>query len=187
MADSKRDILVRRAVKVLNREGYRAAGIDKLVEQTGVSKMTVYKHFRSKDDLIVAALKLQDEEFRNRFIRAVEKAAKTPKGRLLALFDAMGEWVTARGFRGCMFIKAAAEYQDPDHPVNRACAEHKRLMLDYITGLAREAGAKHPQALAAQLFLLMEGETVAAPVLGKKKAVANAKQAARALIEKALG
>ncbi|MEE8294742.1 MAG: TetR family transcriptional regulator, partial [Sphingomonadales bacterium] len=179
MSASKRDILVRNAMNVLYREGFTATGMDKLARETGVSKMTMYKHFRSKEDLILAAIRLRDDEFFGVFSRQVEEGAKTPKGQLLAVFDALASWIEGRDFQNCMFIKATAEYQSPDHPIHIASAEHKRKVLAFIQGLAEKAGAKNPNLLARQLFMLTEGEIVTASILGKPGVGEEAKAAAK--------
>ena len=186
MSASKRDILVRKTMEVLYRDGFRATGMDKLVRETGVSKMTIYKHFRTKEDLILAALRLRDEEFRNNFFRSVEKNAKTPKERLLAIFRTVENWINGSDFQSCMFIKAASEFQNPRHPIHMASAEHKQALLDYFTDLARQAGAKEPRRLARQLLMLMEGETVTAFMLGKDRIAEDAKKAAKVLIDQAI-
>jgi len=173
-------------MNVLYREGFTATGMDKLARETGVSKMTMYKHFRSKEDLIVAALRLRDDEFFSAFTRRVEETDPTPKGRLLVVFDALGDWINGRDFFSCMFIKATSEYQDPDHPIHIASANHKRRVLGFIQGLAKDAGAKNPKLLARQLFMLTEGEIVTAFILGKSGVGADAKAAAKVLIESAL-
>lgn len=186
MSASKRDILVRKAMEVLYRDGFQATGMDKLVRETGVSKMTIYKHFRTKEDLILAALRLRDEEFMNRFVRRVERDATTPKERLLAIFDAMDAWINGGDFQGCMFIKAASEFQDRKHPIHMASAEHKQALLAYFLALAQKAAAKNPRRLAGQLLMLMEGETVMAFMLGKQGVAEDAKKAAKVLIDQAL-
>lgn len=186
MSASKRDILVRRAMEVLYRDGFHATGMDKLARETGVSKMTIYKHFRTKEDLILAALRLRDEEFRNRFFRDIERNAATSRGRLLAIFDVMKNWIDGSDFQNCMFIKATAEFQDPSHPIRKASAEHKQALLDHVADLARQAGAKNAPSLASQLFMLMEGETVAAYIIGDKGVTGDAKKAAKVLINKAI-
>ena len=148
--------------------------------------MTLYNHFKSKDELILAVLRLRDERFRNWFMRFVETRAKTPRERLLACFDALGEWFAEPTFSGCMFINAASEFADPDDPIHAACAEHKRLVLNYIRDHAREAGADDPQALAEGLNMLGEGAIVMANVAGDKNSAAKARRAAEVLIDAAL-
>lgn len=187
----KRDQLVETALTLFSREGFHATGIDRVLEVAEVAKMTLYKHFRSKEELILAVLRLRDERWRNRFMRGVEKRAKDPRGRLLAMFDELADWFADPGFSGCMFINASAEYAELDCPIHAACAEHKRLVEKYVRELAERAGAGHPGAgvLAAQLCLLMEGAIVMTRVCpddNRGCAAASAKQAAELLIDHAL-
>ena len=157
MSVSKRDELVRKALKTFYRNGFGATGMDQLARETGISKTSMYKHFRTKEELILAVLRLRDENFRNWLIRRIEELGSTPKQRLSVMYDALGEWFSEDGFRSCMFIKASSEYQDVDNPIHVACAEHKRLLLNYIVELAQKAGAQNPELLARQLLLLKEG------------------------------
>ena len=188
----KRDQLVETALELFSQHGYHATGIDKVLEAAGVAKMTMYKHFRSKEELILAALRLRDERWRNRFMRGVEKRAKDPRERLLAMFDQLGEWFADEGFCGCMFINASAEYADHEDPIHAASAEHKRLVEKYVRELAKQAGAPEPGGpgvLATQLCLLMEGAVVLTQVCpddAKGCAAASAKCAAGVLIDHAL-
>ncbi|MFT7041116.1 MAG: AcrR family transcriptional regulator, partial [Paracoccaceae bacterium] len=92
MRPSKRDELVRKALAIFYRDGFHAAGMDLLAAETGISKTSMYKHFRTKEDLILAVLRLRDEEFRNWLFRRMERSADTPRARLLAMFDALAEW-----------------------------------------------------------------------------------------------
>ncbi len=110
MAVSRRDHLVDTALEMFCRDGFHATGIDKILAQAGVAKMTLYNHFRSKDELILAVLRRRDERFRRAFVRAVERRASAPRDRLLAIFDALGEWFCRNDFTGCTFINASAEY-----------------------------------------------------------------------------
>ena len=182
MASSKRDQLIDTALDLFCRDGFHATGIDKILAQSGVAKMTMYKHFKSKDELILAALHRRDETFRNDFMRQVERRGKTPGQRLLAIFDVMGDWICGRGFTGCTFINASAEYADPDDPIHAAAAEHKRLVLGYVLGLATDAGAKDAHALAQGLMPLAEGAIVMAQVSGHTEAAAQAKKTAEILL-----
>ena len=186
MAQGRRDHLIDTALTLFNREGYRATGIDRILAEAGVAKMTLYNHFRSKDELILAALRRRDERFRNGFMRAVERRAKAPRQRLLACFDALGDWFEEASFHGCMFINAAAEYGQEDDPVHQACGEHKRLVRGYLTALAKEAGAGDPAALADQLMLLLEGAIVMRHVAGDRQAAVKAKTAGETLVAAAL-
>ena len=185
MSASKRDELVQNALKAFYRSGFHAIGMDALAKETGVSKTAMYKHFRTKEDLILATLRLRDEQFRNWLVRRVEALATTPQDRLLSIFDALAEWFREPEFRSCMFIKASSEYQDRNHPIHAASAEHKRLLLVYFEGLARAAGAKSPEALARQLLTLKEGAIVLAHLHDPETAAADARSAAETLIRNA--
>lgn len=187
MSASKRDMLVQKALGVFYKNGFHATGMDKVAAETGVSKVSIYKHFRSKEELIQATLRLRDEQFRNWLIRRVDELASTPRKRLLAMFDALGEWFEENDFQSCMFVKASSEYQDRDHPIHVISAEHKRRLLTYVIGLAEQAGASHPGDLARQLMFLKEGAIVTAHLQGAKGVAENAKNAASVLIETSIG
>lgn len=186
MRPSKRDELVREALRIFYRGGFHATGMDALVAETGISKTTMFKHFRTKEDLILAVLRLRDENFRNWFVRRIEELADTPRARLVAIFDALGEWFREPDYRGCMFIKATAEFQDPGHPIHVQSAEHKRLLFQYVSAIAREAGARAPDDLARQLLLLKEGAIVAKHMGYEADPAGDAKKAAQSLISAAI-
>jgi len=186
MATSRRDHLVDTAVRLFNEAGYHATGIDRILAEAGVAKMTLYNHFASKDELILAALELRDRRFRDWLRDEVARRAESPRAALLAVFDVLGTWTAGPDFHGCMFIKAAAEYGVPDNPIHAAAAEHKRLIYDWLRDLAAEAGARKPGELAAQLLLLLDGASVNAQVNPAAPAARQAKKAAAVLIARAL-
>lgn len=183
MASSKRDHLVDTALSLFNRDGYHAVGIDRVLAEAGVAKMTLYNHFKSKDDLILAVLRRRDEQFRHWFMRSVEKRASDPRGRLFAAFDAVGEWFASDDFSGCMFINAAAEYAEHDDPIHKIAADHKQMVRSYLKQAAEDAGADDPPELASELMMLVEGATVMAYVAGDKEAAGSARRAAETLID----
>jgi AcrR family transcriptional regulator len=185
MASTKRDHLVETALDLFSRDGFRATGIDRILAESGVAKMTLYNHFRSKDELILAALRLRDERFRNRLMREVETRASHPAARLLAIFDVLGDWFGQEGFTGCAFINASAEFVDPDSAIHAAAAEHKRLIEAYVRGLTEDAGAADPTALARRLCLLIDGAIVTAQVCGDCQAGVHARAAAETLLRDA--
>ncbi|MBL4639361.1 MAG: TetR family transcriptional regulator [Kordiimonadaceae bacterium] len=182
MSASKKDELVQKALKVFYREGFHATGMDRLVAETKISKTSMYKHFGSKDDLILATLKLRDQQFRDSFIGFVENAASDPVEKLLATFDALADWFGQTDFQSCMFIKASSEFQDTNHPAHKEAAEHKLVLQTYLKELAEEAGLTNPASLAIQLQLLQEGAIVLAHMHTNEDPAADAKNAARALI-----
>ena len=184
---SKKEHLVETAVKLFGRDGFNATGIDKILQEAGVARMTLYKHFRSKDELILAALRRRDEQFRIWFKSTIEKTGGTPAERLLVSFDALEEWFEGRAFggvpfTGCSFINAAAEYSETNHPVHQLAAEHKRLMLEYLRLLASAAGARDPDQLAWEISLLHEGAIVTAQVSSDPQAARGAKKIAGMLM-----
>lgn len=157
MPSLKRDQLVETALDLFERSGFGAVGIDRVLAEAGVAKMTLYKHFGSKDELAVAALDLKDQRFRAWFINEVERRAAQPRDRLRAIFETLHEMVDQPVFPGCIFVRAAAEFGAADHPVHEAATEHKRLIRQYIATLAAAAGAARPEQLAYQLAALMDG------------------------------
>ncbi|MAT91133.1 MAG: TetR family transcriptional regulator [Halioglobus sp.] len=183
---SKREQIVDEALRLFYRHGFNATGVDKIIASAGVSKKTLYSHFRSKDELILATLRKRDEMFRNKMMRETERRAAAPRDRLLALFDFLGDWFNEDGFSGCMFINAAAEFSAQDNPSHMVAAEHKRLVVDYIREQAQLAGARDPAALAHQINLLMEGAIVYAHVIGDRQAATRARDMAEVFVRQQL-
>ncbi len=182
MRPTKRDELVQKALKAFYQNGFHATGMDKLVEDTGISKTSMYKHFRTKEDLILAVLRLRDEQFRNWLYRRMEELADTPKAQLIAMFDALEEWFAEPGYKGCMFIKASSEYQEASHPIHQQAADHKRSLERHMSDLAKQAGLNDPDTIARQLLLLKEGAIVTAHLGHTDHPAQEAKAAALKLI-----
>lgn len=182
MSRNKRDELIRNALRIFYRNGFNATGMDLVAKETGVSKTSIYNHFRTKDELILAVLRLRDENFRTWLFRRIEELSDTPKGQLLALFDALEEWFAEDGYQGCMFIKASAEFQDADNAINRQSYAHKALLEDHLAQLAEAAGFDAPRVLARQLLILKEGAIVLAAMSHDKSPATEAKTVARALL-----
>lgn len=182
---AKRQELIDTAIELFNQHGFHGVGIDRIAEEARVSKKTMYHHFRSKEELILAALKHKDGLFRNDFMRAVEAASESPRERLLAIFDVAQTWFSDHKFYGCMFINAVGEYSGPDNPIRAASRDFKRQMLGYIEQLAEEAGLERPREIAAALSILLEGAIVTAQVSGRPDAASTARAAAAVLIEQA--
>jgi len=185
MAASRKEHLIDTALRLFERDGYHATGIDRILSEAGVAKMTLYNHFRSKDELILAALRARDQLFRNDVIRDLAARSDDPAERLVLVFDVLADWFEQPGFSGDMFINAAAEYADPAHPIHAAAAEHKRLFATYLREQAQAAGAGDPDELAAQLALLMEGAITTAHVSGSGQAARDAQRVAQLLVDQA--
>ena len=167
MPPSRRDDLVDAAMRVFYRHGFHATSLDDIQRESGISRMTLYNHFKSKDELIVAAMRRRDEIFRNRLMKFVETKSKTPRGRLLAVFDFHEAWFTGDEFCGCMFINASAEFAAADSAPRRVAAEHKRDIVLYLQDLAEAAGLDAPAGVAQELNVLLEGAIVTARITGQ--------------------
>ena len=186
MSSTKRDQLIDTALRLFAKNGYHATGIDTILAEARVAKMTLYHHFKSKDELILAALRKRDEEWRAWFQREVEARAATPRRRLLALFDVLEDWFGQKQYHGCSFSRAASEYRDPRHAIHELAAEHKLILHDYIRDLAAAAGAREPSALADQLSLLIDGSVINMEVFFKAQVARTAKKMAEKLVSAAL-
>ena len=167
MPPSRRDELIEAAMRVFYRNGFHNTGLDLILSESGISRMTLYNHFKSKDELIVAALRRRDEVFRNSMMKWVEEASTDPRERVLAVFDWHGRWFAEEGFSGCMFINATAEYGDSGSPMRRVSAEHKLEIVRYLRGLCEAMGATDPGELAERLNLVLEGSIVNAQVVAR--------------------
>lgn len=163
-------------------QGIRATGVDAIVKAANTTKMSLYKYYASKDDLVIAFLRKRDEDFRGWFVAQVDSKADTPKAKLLAVFDVIGEWLAIPEFRGCAFINAAAEFPIEGNPVHQVSADFYDSFRGYITELARQCGAKTPESLALQLSLLIEGAIVSEQMKRHSGVIEQAKQAAIILI-----
>lgn len=157
MSTSRREDLIEAAERLFRTRGFHASGIDAVLTEAGVSRMTLYNHFRSKEDLIVAALRRHDERARLGFVRAIEARANDPEDRLLAALEYGRDVCGDEAFCGCMFASAAAEHHDADHPVRATGREHKAFVHRYLTEQAEAAGFTQPEELARQIQLLLEG------------------------------
>ena len=185
MTGTRRDHLVKTAVDLFYQNGYHATGIEKILTASGVSKPTLYRHFGSKDDLIVAALRRWDEESYAWLCEEMATRADTPRDRVLALFDAFGDWFEKPGFQGCMFINAAVEFAEQDNPIHRVAAEHKRRILELVCGELEDGGVKDAREVAEQLMILMEGAIVTAHTRGQGDAALRARAMAEAILTQA--
>jgi AcrR family transcriptional regulator len=138
--------------------GIRATSADRVIERVGITKVTFYRHFRTKSDLAVAYL--EQQAIRERGWMEGVRAAGDPLGSLRALATGIGAASCRPGFRGCPFINAAAEFADPADPVRVAVEAHRRWMLDAFADLAAEAGAHDVASAARQLMILRDGAMV---------------------------
>src|SRR6516225_6786736 len=146
MPARKRDHLVAVAQKMFCAKGFHAVSVDAIIDEAGVARMTLYKNFPSKEDLIVETLRREDRLFRQWLVSAVEARSARPGDRIFQIFMALHERFAAEGYYGCAFIRASVEFPDPRHPVHRVAEEHKGMIRSYLRGLASDAGARNPLA-----------------------------------------
>lgn len=187
MAVNKRELVLHTALRLFNEYGFHATGIDKVQAESGVSKTTMYKYFKSKDALIREVLELRHRQFdawmRQRISElSQERYATKPEGHLLAMFDTLDEWFQLATFCGCNFINASTEYSDLMHPVHRLAAEHKLSLTDYIRSLLPEDLQVDRNDLAKEICLLVDGAIVCAHTTGLKDSAQRAKRMATLLI-----
>ncbi|WP_113736861.1 TetR/AcrR family transcriptional regulator [Hyphomicrobiales bacterium] len=170
------------ALRLFNLHGYHATGIDLLIAEAGVAKTTLYRHFETKEDLILAALERRDEQSRAEMRIFVEQRTNDPYERLLATFDFLEASVRDKQFRGCIFMSAAGEHKEAVDPVFRAALMHKRLVLAYFEELAHAARFAEPKRIADTINLLHEGATAIAQMTRTGEPVRQSKRMAVSLL-----
>ena len=168
------------AAELFYEQGIHAVGVEAIATAAGVTKKTLYDRFGSKDALIAAYLAERHARWQAWVADALERAR--PEERPLAPFDALATWLKEASPRGCAFVNAHAELTSADDRGRAVVREQKAWMLALFTRLLTEAGARDPERLAAQLFMLHEGATVAFSVAGELDAPAQARAAAAALL-----
>jgi AcrR family transcriptional regulator len=168
---SGRERIVYAAIELFYRHGFHAVGLDRIIAETGVTKTTFYKHFPSKDDLVVEAITKRHEWEMHAWARAIhERAGDDARKQLIALFDVLDEWFNAPDYGGCIFLNAAAEFADPREPAHQAAALHKRQTRDAWCDIARRAGATDPESFADRYTALVEGTLIMRHVHGRNDA-----------------
>jgi len=186
MADSRqlpvRERILETAQRLFYRDGFRAVGIDTIIAEAGIAKMSLYRHFPSKDDLIVAYLEESNRQFW-KWIEGATAGADDPADRLVAMFEAIEKLSVSPECFGCTFQGTAAEFPDRDHPGHQVAQAHKKEVRDRFAELAGQAGLRDPDELGNQLLLLMDGAWVAARMFGPRSPATGLTAAARALID----
>lgn len=180
-AESARDRMLRAAGELFYEHGFRAVGIDLIIERAGVAKATMYRHFPTKDDLIAAYLDLADTRFWTWFDGALDPGA-APADGLTGLFDAVGVLATSPTCLGCTFQMSATEFPDRSHPGHAVALAHKDAVRARLRDLTEAAGADRHEDLADALLLVMDGAFAATRMYGPDNPGRLAGDAARALI-----
>jgi len=183
----KREHLVETAQKLFYQQGIRGTGIDTVLAVSGVSKRTLYKYFKSKDELVIAALQRRDHEFMEMMKKGISRFEDQQQGdtrmkKILAYFDAVEDWIASDRFFGCMFINASAEFPRPSDPVHVVCANHKLRIIQLIEQLVSEMDFDDPHTIAVQLALVTDGAIVNAHTTNIQNAAKVAKATARMLL-----
>jgi AcrR family transcriptional regulator len=178
-----RERLVETAYAMFAARGVRDVGVDEVIERAGVAKATLYRHFPSKDDLVVALLEEREQRWTRDWVEAEARGrGSEPEQQLLAIFDLFDEWFHREDFEGCAFINVMLE-MGPAHPVGSASVRHLENIRAVVSRLAEEAGLRDPSSFARSWHILMKGSIVQA-VEGDLDAAARAKSMARLLIDK---
>ena len=172
--------LVRAAAEVFYREG-TSAGVNELAERAGVSKVSLYRHFGSKEGLIEAVLRARSDHV-VAWLRDAADAPSDPVERVLAVFDALRGWYAEQRFRGCAIVNAAAETAAPDGAARRVARDHLARHRELLTALAADARAADPALAGRQLLILLEGATVVAALTGDLDAASDARRLVPALL-----
>jgi len=178
-----RERILSAAYQLFSRRGIRAVGTDEVIERAGVAKATLYRHFATKNDLVLAVLARREQLWTYGLIEAQSrKRGNTPEEQLLAIFDVMDEWFQNRdGYEGCSFINVLLEL-GADHPAGRASVAHIDHVRDIVRGRAKAAGLTDVEDFASSWHILMKGAIILAAV-GDMEAARRAQKMARNLIE----
>lgn len=184
MSVPTRQRLIDAATKRFYRDGFRNVGIDQVLSDVGISKTAFYKHFESKEDLMLAVLDGHDLWMRETFRQMVhERGGPNPVDQLHALFDVVEMIIESEDFQGCIFVNVSMEFPLPHEPAHQAAAASKRAMEEIVYELATQAGADDPRALAQELCLVMEGAYVTRHVTGNPETVTIARRIADLVID----
>lgn len=174
--------LIDTAYRLFNEHGYHATGIDWILAESGVSKATLYKYFRTKDDLILAVLQQRHDQMMQLIGQAIEQAKVRGESPPLAIFDVLDHWFHSDSFFGCNFINASAEYAETGNPVYAFAAQHKAAIQQLVEHSLETSAKRKKKVLAAQLALLVDGAIVYAHTRGERDAAKLAKSMATQLL-----
>lgn len=170
------------AYDLFAQRGIRAVGIDEVIAQSKVAKATLYRHFPSKDDLVLAFLENREQRWTFGFVEAESRRrGTTPEEQLLAIFDVFHDWFQGAGFEACSFINVLLE-MGRDHPAGAACVKHLANIRGVVAERAEHAGLRDPDEFARSWHILMKGSIISAAE-GDTKAARRAKAMARTLID----
>lgn len=180
-----RERLVCAAYELFSQRGVQAVGIDAIIERSGVARQTMYRHFGSKQDLVLAFLDRREQLWTRDWLEAeVARRASDPGEQLLAIFDVFDQWFRRRDFEGCSFINVLLEHPNDTHPVHRVAVAYLAGIRQFLEDLARRAGIPDAQDFAREWHILMKGSIVAAGE-GDRDAAGRAKKVAAVFLHAA--
>jgi AcrR family transcriptional regulator len=183
MTTPTRQRLVEAAIRRFYRDGFRSVGIDQVLADVGISKTAFYKHFESKEDLMLAGLQMQNDWLNDTFRTMIrERGGPTAIGQLHAVLDVVEHIIESDDYQGCIFVNVAMEFPLPHEPAHIAASQNKQAIEDFVLVLAEDSGADDPHALAQELCLIMEGAYVTRQVTGNKDTVNIARRVAGLVI-----
>ena len=180
---SARDRVFRTAAELFYRKGIRAVGVETIAAEANTTKMSLYRNFPSKDDLVAEWLRDHDVKFWQAWDAMSRKFPNDPRRQLNTAFTLLAKHVADPKARGCPMANAAVEITERDHPARKVIETHKAKLRARLAGLCARMGARASGLLADQLFLLMEGAQVSTHIQGARGAASNVARAANALID----
>lgn len=180
-----RERILECASSLFYRQGVRAVGVDLVVEQAGVAKTSLYRHFRTKDDLVVAFLEREDVDFWATWDEVAARHANDPADELAAHMRWIGARLSRSNYRGCPQINVSAEFPEQDHPARQVARAHMQGLRSRLGAIARRLDVARPDELAAQLALLVNGAFVSSELLATDDATRILLASADALVEAA--
>jgi AcrR family transcriptional regulator len=185
-SSSVRQRVLDTAADLFYREGVRAVGVDLVVERSGVAKTSLYRHFRSKDELVAAVLERDDVNYWAHWDRVAARQTQNPRDELEAQVQWIAQYIGRPEFRGCAFLNAATEFPAADHPARKIALRHKEELRRRLAALTKRLGISNPESLADQLVLLIDGAYINGQLRGRRGPVQALPKAAAVLMDAAV-
>jgi AcrR family transcriptional regulator len=192
MGQPRKEHLVSVAAELFNKLGYHRCGVDEIMRLSGVSKTTLYKHFPSKEHLILEVLQRRSKTFLEQVQAQVEKRralhpAARPHEHIAVVLDILDEWIRGGSFFGCNFVRAAAEYSDPNDPIHIHAADHKLSMKKIVSELLCELPQPQRESAAEQIMIVIDGAITTAQVRDRRDVIHDAKRIVAAILNLEFG
>lgn len=178
-----RDRILATADDLFYRNGIRAVGVDTIIAVSEVAKTTLYRHFSSKDDLVLAYLEGRNQRYWEYLTAAINQYPDDPRGQLLSMFAAIDDILSAPDCQGCPFLITMTEFPDPDYPAHDVATAHKQATRQRFTELAEQAGLENAEALGASLLMLLDGAFAERRLFGHYDSGITFKAAAERMLE----